>query len=136
MSTPQTPDELLDAVSNLTLRQFFPDFDELRPASKKLVRLVHEELVQGELSHRVFQNLIGMLLVLWDRSIRESQPSVLGAYSTPFGVRKEYLTEVYHYGKLLQYLETLKNTLAAMPDFPDGCKDRTFRIIRPPEEMR
>lgn len=65
MEIPDTPEQLFDQIAEPSLRELFPTFDTLRPFNQKLVRLLHTELIKGELSDATFQDSLIFVVMLW-----------------------------------------------------------------------
>jgi hypothetical protein len=115
MQIPDTPEALFEALSEPSLRELYPRFDELEPRNQKLVRLLHTELTKGALTDRTLQQFVGFVLVLW----RSFNNSVMFANAVRLDeeddIDPEWLDTACHLARMDQYLLTLLNSLELLP---------------------
>jgi hypothetical protein len=129
MDTPETPEELLERVSDCSIRDFYPEFDNLEPVAQRVIQLLHSQLIQGDLSYRSMQSLIGFMLVVWRDMTIAAHRSVEASLSNSYGIQMRLLGEIFHYGRMRQYIDMLFASLQEFPTFPD-TEDRHYKAVR------
>lgn len=124
--TPESPEELLNRVSDFSVRDFFPGFDEAPPHCQRLIQLVHTEILQGSLTYRDMQRLMGYLLCVWKNISIEQHGKMVRRYNPKPGYIDQRLPgELIHFGRMMQYLDALYVTVQEFPLFPDS-QDRKY----------
>lgn len=115
-SVPSTPDQLFDMVGEPTLRSIFPNYDRLPPLLQKLVRLVHTELVTGNLTDVDMKALCMLSLSIW-RSLAVLQIDTLDdmLFGEPPDNEGATLT---NYTDAIRLEQTLTSTIACLSVAP------------------
>lgn len=113
---PDSPEELFEQLAEPTLRELFPTFDELRPVSQKLVRLLHTELTKGELNDGCFQGLVGLLLTLWRRFNGIAMERLDETIATEDDLEEDWITSATAFHRTDQFLAGMLILLETMPE--------------------
>lgn len=65
MSIPDTPEALFEQLGETSLHVMWPHFDALPVRHQKLLRLLHTELVKGQLSDKTFLDSLTFITMVW-----------------------------------------------------------------------
>lgn len=115
MNVPDSPEALFEALAEPSLREFYPDFDQLKPRNQKLIRLLHCELTKGELSDATFQEFIGFALVLWRSYNRSALQATQAQIDTEDEIDTDWVDAAIALARTEQYITSLLAALDPMP---------------------
>lgn len=119
MDIPSTPEQLFEQLAEPGLRELYPDFESLAPRARKILTLLHTELLKGELTDSVFMEIIGFTLSLW----RQFNAAALAARQAQIEAEDEIDTDwveaAFHLGRLDLFINTMINDLDMRPEAPE-----------------
>lgn len=125
MDVPESPEALFEMLSEPSLRQVFPRYDELVPRNQKLIRLLHTELTKGELTDRTFTEFVGFVTVLWRSFNQSALQAKLDQFAEADEIDDEWINQLNHLSRTDQFLTGLVTYLDALPGLGDGEEDQT-----------
>ena len=135
MDVPESPEALFELLSEPSLRQVFPRYDELVPRNQKLIRLLHTEMTKGELTDRTFTEFVGFVAVLWRSFNSSALQHKLDQFEQVDEVDDEWLGELDHLSRTDQFLQGLINYLNSLPGLEESEGDQScdgrYRLNRP-----
>lgn len=135
MHVPDSPEALFEALAEPSLREFYPDFAELKPRNQKLIRLLHTELAKGELSDATFQEFIGFSLILWRGYNRSALQRTMAQIDTEDEIDTDWVDTAIQLTRTDQYLNGILSALEPMPcTDADGQACEAHYIIQRPED--
>lgn len=135
---PDTPEQLFEQLSEPTLRELFPTFDELPARNQKLVRLIHTELVKGELSDATFQAFAGFILLLWRQFNLGAMQRIDQLLDENDDIESSWIAQANALHRMDQYLRGVFAALEAMPpedDDPEDAIAGNQYLLRRPEDF-
>jgi len=119
MFTPDSPEALFEALCEPAIAEFYPDFDELKPRNQKLIRLLHTELIKGELTDVTFQEFVGFTLLLWRGFNGSVLMGDLNQIDTEDEIDTEWVGSAIQRSRTEQFVGSLLALLDTMPGTED-----------------
>lgn len=117
MQIPNSPEDLFAEIAEPTLRSVYPEFGDLSPVQQKLVRLIHTEMVKGELTDLAFSQYIAFVVHIW-RSLNTQFAAITAArIEDSSEVDTDWIELSVHYARLDQYLVGLLCALSPIESF-------------------
>ncbi len=118
MAIPDTPQALIEGSSEATLTILHKGFDTLEPRDQRLVRLVHAELLKGELSDTAFAQMLTTIVNTW-RSL--SSTALAASYDrveSEDEIDTDWIDAIAHFTRMDQYQNHLLTAIAENPGVP------------------
>lgn len=119
MQVPSTPEELFEQLAEPELQRLYPDFTSLKPRTQKIMRLLHTELVKGELTDNVFVEIVGFTLSLWRQFNGAALKARLHQIDSEDEIDTDWVDAGFHLTRLDQFINGMLNDLDMLPDPPE-----------------
>lgn len=115
MEIPATPEALFEALGEPTLREVFPQFDQLKPRGQKLIKLLHTELTKGDLCDLTFQELTALVLMAWQGFNGAAFNARQEQIDSEDEIDTDWVDSAIHLGRIDQFVHGLLTQLHTMP---------------------
>lgn len=121
MPIPDTPHDLIEASSEATLSLLHEGYDSLPPRDQRLIRLIHAELLLGQLTDDAFASMLTTIVHAWNSL---STPALLAAWQaveTEDEIDTEWIDAIAHFTRMEQYQQQLQAVIRQNPGVPDDA---------------
>lgn len=121
MSIPDTPHGLIEASSEATLTLLHGDYNELHVRDRRLVRLVHAELLLGQLTDTAFASMLITLVSTWQTLSSRALTAAWNAIETEDEIDTDWVDAIAHFTRMDQYQQQLIAAIKENPGVPEGA---------------
>jgi len=118
MAIPDTPQALIEGSSESTLTILHDEYDELSARDQRLVRLVHAELLKGELTDTAFAQMLSTLVNTWQSLSSAALEAVYNRIETEDELDTDWIHAVAHFTRMYQYQNHLLAAIGENPGVP------------------
>lgn len=121
MSIPDTPHGLIEASSEQTLTILHEGYSALPVRDQRLVRLVHAELLLGELTDTAFAAMLTTLVNTWQSLSGQALEAAWGAVESEDEIDTEWIDAIAHFTRMDQYQQQLITAIKENPGVPESA---------------
>lgn len=129
MTIPDTPQALIESSSEATLTFLREDYDLLNPCEQRIVRLVHAELLKGDLTDDVFAQMLTTILLTWQTLTNRALEAAQHRVDTEPEIDTDWILAIVHFSRLDQYQCDLLRAIADHPGVPSEPGERGGRYV-------
>lgn len=135
MEIPDSPEQLLEALSEQSVRELFPSYDELQPRNQSLMKLIHRQLTSGDLTDAVFAEMVVLIFCVWRSFNLSALKSNHSKLDESEEIDETWIDTNEHLTRMDQFLLTSISSLNMMPSPPETDENNPFNqyILNWPE---
>lgn len=118
MAIPDTPHALIEGSSEATLTILHKGYDALTSRDQRLVRLVHAELLKGELSDTAFAQMLTTIVNTWQALSSTALAATYERIESEDEIDTDWIDAIAHFTRMDQYQQHLLAAIGENPGVP------------------
>lgn len=119
MTIPDTPEQLFEQLTDSSVQALYPNYKALKPRHRKLLHLLHCEMVKGEPGIPVIHDCLLFIAIFWDRMNEDALDICRKRILLFEDPDLEWVRQLEACTEVGQYLRSL---LAVLGGFPPGIR--------------
>lgn len=119
MTIPDSPEQLFEQLTETSVHALYPNYNALKPRHRKLLNLLHCEMIKGEPGVPAIYDSLLFIAVFWDRLNEDAHMICKEQILASDEVDLKWVRQLEACAEISQFIRSL---LAALGSYPPGIR--------------